>query len=76
MGGSERAAKLAKDRATEFPRIRILIVSRQSERIYAARACTLGSRLLDEKRFGRRIIGALLKPWQAGKFMLAHSSRP
>jgi DNA-binding NarL/FixJ family response regulator len=27
-----------KDLATEFPRIRILIVSRQSERIYAARA--------------------------------------
>jgi hypothetical protein len=30
-----------KDLATEFPHIRILIVSRQSERIYAALACTL-----------------------------------
>jgi DNA-binding NarL/FixJ family response regulator len=45
-----------KDLATEFPRIRILTVSRQSERIYAARPARWRSRLLDEKRFGRRII--------------------
>ena len=32
-----------KDLATEFPRIRILIVSRQSERIYAARALHAGA---------------------------------
>jgi len=32
-----------KDLATEFPRICILIVSRQSERIYAARALDPGA---------------------------------
>jgi two-component system, NarL family, invasion response regulator UvrY len=32
-----------KDLATEFPRIPILIVSRQSERIYAARALHAGA---------------------------------
>src|SRR5438552_4980898 len=32
-----------KDLATEFPRIRVLIVSRQSERIYAERALQAGA---------------------------------
>jgi response regulator of citrate/malate metabolism len=45
-----------KDLATESPHIRILIVSRQSERIYDARPARWRSRLLDGKRFGRRII--------------------
>jgi len=35
--------RLVKDLATEFPRTRILIVSRQSERIYAERALHAGA---------------------------------
>ena len=35
--------RLIKDLATEFPRIRILIVTRQSERIYAERALHAGA---------------------------------
>src|SRR2546429_9329048 len=37
------AIRWIKDLATEFPRIRILIVSRQSERIYAERALQAGA---------------------------------
>jgi len=37
------ALRWIKDLATEFPRIRILIVSRQSERIYAERALQAGA---------------------------------
>src|SRR5207248_3687355 len=37
------AIRWVKDLATEFPRIRILIVSRQSERIYAERALQAGA---------------------------------
>jgi DNA-binding NarL/FixJ family response regulator len=37
------AIRWIKDLATEFPRIRILIVSRQSERIYAERALHAGA---------------------------------
>src|SRR4030095_4831695 len=65
-----------KDLATEFPRIRILIVSRQSERIYAARALHAGAAGYWMKTVRQKNYCALLKPWQAGKFMLAHSSRP
>ena len=38
-----------KELAKEYPRTRILIVSRQSERLYAARVTRRCSRLLDEK---------------------------
>src|SRR5439155_1858951 len=49
-----------KDLATEFPRIRILIVSRQSEPdLCRARPARWRSRLLDEKRFGRRLLRAV-----------------
>src|SRR2546429_4040245 len=37
------AIRWIKDLATEFPRIRILIVSRQSERVYAERALQAGA---------------------------------
>ena len=46
------AIRWIKDLATEFPRIRILIVSRQSELTYAERALHAGaSWVLDEEQF-------------------------
>src|SRR5436309_11546824 len=49
--------RLIKDLAMEFPRIRILIVTRESERIYAERALHAGApRLLDEERVSAGVI--------------------
>jgi DNA-binding NarL/FixJ family response regulator len=65
-----------KDLATEFPRIRILIVSRQSERIYAARALHAGAAGYWMKNGSAEELLRTVETVQAGKFMLAHLSRP
>src|SRR6266550_6610071 len=65
-----------KDLATEFPRIRILIVSRQSERIYATRALHAGAAGYWMKNGSAEELLRAVEAVQAGKFMLAHSSRP
>lgn len=56
-----------KDLATEYPRTRILIVSRQSEQS-GARPARRRDRSLDEKRLRRRNYCAQLKRWLSGKF--------
>jgi hypothetical protein len=52
-----------KELAKEFPDTRILIVSRQSERVYAKRgAARRGHRLFDKERFGQGVNSGLFLP--------------
>src|SRR5438105_703039 len=70
------AIRWIKDLATEFPSIRILIVSRQSERIYAERALQAGAAGYWMKNGSAEELLRAVEAVQPGKFMLAHSSRP